>query len=104
MKQYSVYIQNLYIHTHATLGAFHKELKIVCGCSKGYGSSAITICCFQGLHTWTLKSFLTGCRQGGLSQGKENSCMYYSHKICVVLTVKLISAFLFARRSLVIKI
>lgn len=49
MKQYSVYIQNLYIHTYAILGAFHKVLQIICSCSNGYGSSAIVIHCFQGL-------------------------------------------------------
>lgn len=47
MKQYNVYIQNLYIHTYAILGAFHKVLQILCGCSKGYGSSAIVVCCFH---------------------------------------------------------
>ena len=49
MKQYNVYIQNLYIHTYAILGAFHKVLQIIYSCSKGYGSSAIVIRCFQGL-------------------------------------------------------
>lgn len=48
MKQYNVYIQNLYIHTYAILGAFHKVYRIICGCSKGNCSSAIVILCFHG--------------------------------------------------------
>lgn len=49
MKQYNVYIQNLYIHTYAILGAFPKVFQIICGCHKSYGSSAVVTVCFQGL-------------------------------------------------------
>lgn len=88
MKQYNVYIKNLYIHTYAILGVFHKVLQIICGCSKGYGSSAIVICCFQAL---TLDPEVIRKRDQAQEALASQGSAHYSDKIGGFLTVRLMT-------------